>query len=105
MGMKNWTPEPAPARFGQIPRSRGIVFICKNCSRPTAADRDAVLRAWGERGMIADAALKLRCRWCKRRGMNAALTPPWVGSEFGSKSNLAKLVEAIRNLKPRGDVS
>jgi hypothetical protein len=105
VGTKNWTPEPAPDRFGQIPRSRGVVFICKHCSRPTATDRDAVLRAWGDRGVIADAAKKLRCRWCKKRGMDAALTPHWVGPEFGSRSDLAKLVDAIRKLKPRGEVS
>ncbi len=105
MGQKNWTPEPAPERFGQIPRTRGIVFICQNCSRPTATGRDAVLKAWGERGIITDVARKLRCKWCKKRGMNAAITPKWAGAEFGSQTELQKLVEAIRNLKPRGDVS
>lgn len=104
MGTKNWTPEPAPHRFGQIPPTRGIVFICMNCSRPTATGRDAVLRAWGERGVIAEEAGKLKCRWCKKRGMKAALTPLWVGSNFGSRSELEKLVDAIRGLKPDGKV-
>lgn len=104
MGTKNWKPEPAPERFGQIPRSRGIVFICKHCSRPTATDRDSVLREWGNRGVIRDAAAKLRCKWCKKRGMDAALTPRWIGPEFGSQSELAGLVEAIRKLKPRGEI-
>lgn len=39
-----------PERFGQIPIARGIVFICKNCSRPTATGRDAVLKALGRAG-------------------------------------------------------
>lgn len=104
MGTRNWTPEPAPERFGQIPQARGIVFICLNCSRPTATTRDAVLRAWGERGIIAEVALKLKCRWCKKRGMAAAITPHWAGPEFGSQSELAKLVDTIRKLRPRGSV-
>jgi len=37
--------------------------------------------------------------------MKAALAPHWAGPEFGSKSDLARLVEAIRTLKPRGKVS
>ncbi|MBK6703806.1 MAG: hypothetical protein IPG56_08660 [Caulobacteraceae bacterium] len=44
------------------PLSRGIVFICMNCSRPTATGRDAMLRVWGERGIIAEVARKLKCR-------------------------------------------
>jgi hypothetical protein len=102
--VKNWTPEPPPERFGQIPLRRGIVFICRHCARPTATSRDAVLRAFGERGVIRETAERLRCKWCKRRGMHAALTPSWAGPEFGSKSELAKLVETIEKLKPRGDV-
>lgn len=105
MGQKSWTPEPAPKRFGQIPRTRGVVFICRGCRRPTATSRDAVLRAWGERGVIEEAAAKIRCRWCKRRGMDTAITPHWAGLEFGSRSELEKLSEAIRALKPSGDVS
>lgn len=105
MGTKNWTPQPAPERFGQVPGTRGVVFICKHCNRPTATTRDAVLKAWGERGVIADVAAKLKCRWCKKRGMDAAITPHWAGVEFGSQSDLAKLVAAISKLKPRGDVS
>lgn len=54
--------------------------------------------------MIADAARKLRCKYCKKRGMDAALTPAWAGMDSGSKSDLAKLVDAIRKLKPRGQV-
>lgn len=105
MGTKNWRPEPAPERFGQIPRSRGLVFICMNCSRPTATSRDAVLRAWGERGIIAEAAARVRCSYCKKRGMHTAITPHWAGAEFGSQSELAKLVDTIRKLKPRGEVT
>lgn len=104
VGTRNWTPEPAPERFGQIPRTRGLVFIRVHCSRPTATTRDAVLRAWGERGIIAEVARRVRCKWCKKRGMDAALTPHWVG-DFGSESELTTLVEAIRKLKPRGDVT
>lgn len=103
MGTKNWDPEPPPKRFGQIPPARGIVFICNACNRPTATSRDAVLRAWGERGLIADAALTLRCKWCKKRGMRAALTPSWV-TDYGSKSALEKLVEDLRKLKPNSSI-
>jgi len=104
VGTKNWTPEPPPERFGQIPLGRGIVFICLHCSRPTATGRDAVLRAWGERGVIAEAAARIRCRWCKRRGMRAALTPHWAGPEFGSQSELGKLVASIHKVRPRGRI-
>lgn len=104
MGIRNWKPDPAPERFGQIPRRCGLVFVCINCSRPTCTTRDAVLRAWGERGIIAETALRIRCKWCKKRGMKAALTPYWV-NDCGSESELTKLVETIRKLKPRGDVN
>lgn len=63
-----------------------------------------MLKAWGERGVIADVARKLKCRWCKKRGMNAAITPNWAGAEFGSQTELQKLIETIQKLKPRGDV-
>lgn len=36
--------------------------------------------------------------------MDAAITPHWAGREFGAKSELAKLVEMIAKLKPRGTV-
>jgi len=37
--------------------------------------------------------------------MRAAVTPLWAGAEFGSRSDLEKLVEQIRALKGSGDVS
>lgn len=64
-----------------------------------------MLRAFGERGIIQETAKRLRCKWCKKRGMRAALTPLWAGLDYGSKSDLAKLVEQIRALKPSGDVT
>lgn len=103
VGTKNWTPEEPPERFGQIPSTRGIVFICMHCRRPNATTRDAVLRAWGERGLIADAARSLRCKNCRKRGMRAALTPTWAPG-YGSISELENLVEQIRRLMPSGQI-
>lgn len=77
--------------------------MCLHCHRPNATTRDAVLRAWGERGVIADAARSLRCKNCRKRGMRAALTPSWVAG-YGSKSDLEKLVEDLRKLTPRGPI-
>lgn len=105
MGQKNWDPEPAPERFGQVPFSRGVVFICRHCSRPTTTSRDAVLRAFGERGVVREVSARMRCKWCKKRGMHAALTPYWASADFGSQSDLEKLLEAIRKVKPSGEVS
>lgn len=99
MGMKRWDPEPAPERFGQLPRSRGVIFVCQHCTRPTATNRDAVLRAWGDRGVIKDVAAKLRCRNCKKRGMRAYLTPYWLPNS-GSKTDLDALADQIGKLKP-----
>jgi hypothetical protein len=102
MGTKNLTPEPAPERFGQLPLSRGIVFVCRNCRRPTATHRDSALRAWGERGMIAEASKRLRCPGCRKRGMDAYLAPRGAG--LGSPTPLDKLVQAILALRPSGRV-
>lgn len=99
MGMKRWDPEPAPERFGQLPRSRGVIFVCQHCTRPTATSRDAVLKAWGERGVIADVAAKLRCRNCKKRGMRGFLTPYWL-PDSGSQTELDKLADQLAKLKP-----
>ncbi|WP_167755769.1 hypothetical protein [Vitreimonas flagellata] len=53
--------------------------------------------------MIAEAARRLRCKWCGKRGMRAALTPLWV-KDYGSKSALEKFVEDLRKLNPSGSV-
>lgn len=100
MGMKRWDPEPAPERFGQLPRGRGVIFVCQKCGRPAATNRDAVLKAWGERGVIREAAAKLRCRNCRKRGaMRGFLTPYWL-PDGGSKTDLDKLVAQLSKLKP-----
>jgi hypothetical protein len=99
MGMKNWTPEAAPDRFGQLPRRRGVIFMCLHCARPTATTRDAVLKAWGERGVIAEVAAKLRCKNCRKRGMRGFLTPYWL-PDSGSQTDLDKLAAQLEKLKP-----
>lgn len=97
--------QPAPERFGQLPTWAGVVFVCRACGWRRATTRDNCLKAWGERGETADAARKLRCGNCKRRGAIAPfLTPPQVG--FGSKGGpIDRLVEAIRNLRVYGRVN
>lgn len=94
--------ERTPERFGQLPRDRGIVFICKVCSRAHAASRDGALKAWGERGVVREAAAKLRCKHCKRRGMHTSLSARSSG--LGSIEPLDQLVATISNLKPKRQV-
>lgn len=99
MGSRNWTPEPAPERFGDLPRICGVVFVCKHCTRPTCTTRDAVLKAWGERGVIREAAAKLRCKNCRKRGMHAYKTPWWV-KDSGSPTEMDRLAAELAKLKP-----
>jgi hypothetical protein len=95
--------EKTPERFGQIPKSRGIVFVCKACGYAYASTRDGVLKAWGERGVIREAAQKLRCRRCRKLGMYTSISPR--GSGLGSLEPLDALVSTIKNLKPKRTVS
>lgn len=103
MGTRNFTPEPPPERFGQIPRSNGLVFICGNCGRRRATDRDNLLKAFGERGIIREVCKRLRCSNCKRQAMTCCLTP-WFAKGFGSPDEIEKLLRAIFALKPRGPI-
>jgi hypothetical protein len=102
MGTKNWTPEPAPHRFGALPRERGVVFVCGQCGRRQAVARDLALETWGKRGVVDDVARKLRCRNCNRRGMRAYVSPPWAN--LGSPSPLDRLVETLMSLIAGGRV-
>ena len=102
MGTRRFEQRPTPERFGQLPLGAGVVFICENCRRPTATSRDAVLKAWGERGVIADVAAKLKCRWCKKRGMRAVLAPYWAN--LGSPRPLDRFVADVMALTPSGEV-
>ena len=94
--------DPAPDRFGQTPVTRGYIFECLRCGRPFAVSRDAALRAWGERGVVAEAARRLRCSQCGGRGMRAMLAPARAG--LGSKGPLERLLDALAALRPRGPV-
>lgn len=89
-----------PGRFGQLPRDRGLIFICRTCGRPHAVERDTLLRTWGERGVIADAARRLRCSVCRARGMKPVLSPTFAN--LGSPSPVDRLVQTIRALIPKG---
>ncbi len=102
MGQRQFDLVPAPERFGQIPRQNGILFQCPGCGRRTATTRDAALRTWGERGSIADAAKRLRCRNCRRRGLMAYLAPAFA--KMGSPTPLDRLVATIRSLIVSGKV-
>ena len=102
MGTHKFEFVPAPERFGDLPIDRGVIFICKGCRHPTAAQRDSVLRAWGERGVIADVARRLRCPLCRRRGMAVSLSPTFA--QLGSLGALDRLAADLRVLKPSGVV-
>jgi hypothetical protein len=99
-----------PERFGEIPWSHGLVFTCVHCSRHTAVTRDALLKAFGDHGVIREVAARLRCRGlnCKdrrRRGMHVALTP--LNLSYGSKRPkpaLDALVDTIQSIKPAGTI-
>ncbi len=94
---------PAPHRFGDVMRTRGLVFECLHCRRPYAVARDAALRAWGEQGRIQETAARLRCRNCGKRGMKGFVAPRQA--KLGSPGEITALVEKIRALRPQGDVS
>lgn len=93
---------PVPQRFGLLPFAQGVKFICDNCGRAYAVPRDDALRAWGEQGIVADVARRLRCKNCRRRGMTAEIAPGRIG--FGSKPALDRFVDEIMTLKPDGEV-
>lgn len=102
MGQRNFNLVPAPERFGQLPRQNGVMFQCPKCGRRTATTRDAALRAWGERGLITDAARRLRCRNCRRRGLEAYLAPAFA--KMGSPTPLDRLVHTIKSLIASGRI-
>ncbi len=98
--------EPVPERFGQVPRTRGLVFTCLRCGRPTAVSRDAALKAWGEQGRIAETAARIRCPYqhCRRRaGMAVSIAP--IRARLGSKNEVDALLDAMQAVKPSGSVS
>jgi hypothetical protein len=103
MGARNVDLVPAPARFGDVPPARGLMFVCVRCRRPTATTRDAALRAWGERGLTAEVARRLRCPGCRRRGMAAYLAPAFA--KLGSPTPVDRLVETIAALQVSGKVT
>lgn len=90
--------KPAPGRFGQVPKDRGLIVACLSCNRPYAISRDTALKAWGERGNIREVCAKLRCRNCRRVGCSVALAPH--KAKLGSPADFDKLVEAIRAVRP-----
>ncbi len=94
---------PLPERFGQLRRTRGLVFICRHCNRPYAISRDTALREWGRRGKIAQAAAETRCATCRRRGMHVEYAP--FKAALGSRGDLDRLVEELRALTPRRTIS
>jgi hypothetical protein len=66
--------------------------------------RVAMLCCAQKSGIIAEVARKLKCMVQEARHGSGAYSL-WAGPDFGSQSELAKLVETIRKLKPRGGVS
>ena len=105
--MAYWTP-PVPPRFGDVPFGCGLIFSCQHCGRTQAVSRDGALKAWGEKGIIAEVAARTRCGYgrCKelrRRGHRVEIAPR--RTRLGSKTELARLLEAIDAVKPRGQIS
>lgn len=81
--------------------------VCGTTTFPVQKQRKVRRQAF-EIGLVISrtkAVLQNCAVWCKKRGMRAAITPYWAGAEFGSQSELEKLVEKIWALKTRGDVS
>jgi len=98
VGPKKFPHDPPPRRFGELPHNRGLVFICKGCTRPTAISRDRALKAWGEQGRIREVAARTRCPNCRFRGMAPILAP--VFAELGSRAEIDRLVATLHAIKP-----
>jgi hypothetical protein len=114
--MAYWTPR-LPARFGDLNPVYGLVFQCKSCGYHRAVPYEDALRAWGEQGVIAEVAARLKCgrepcRSRDKRGMRVDYTPLQVGfgrgwrqREEAKMNDAAKLLALIDRMKVRGKIS
>jgi len=100
--MARWTP-PVPGRFGAVPTEYGLLFSCTLCGRHVAVSRDNALAAWGVQGRVAETLARLRCRYCRRRGVLKVELAP-LKARLGTRPPLEKLLAQIRALKPGGTV-